>query len=182
MVWKILPVMNVMCCLFWRNKDYYEADVYPWEFWTSFWWLDVLPDINQLRLGKRHWNLAISLAEVEYRLRTQRGYSCFKQMWIYSRFRNNETVVCSWNTVFSFSVSIQESFALQHRELILKCCFVVTCVMFVSSIFLLVSQHISVVSVSLVHLSWATIPSWKNELSLELRVWWQLIVVVVVHF
>ena len=34
------------------------------------WWLDVLPDVNQLGLGKRCWNLAASSANVEFRLRT----------------------------------------------------------------------------------------------------------------
>ena len=33
-----------------------------------FLWPDVLPDINQLELGMRRWNLATSSAEVEFRL------------------------------------------------------------------------------------------------------------------
>ena len=37
---------------------------------TCFWWPDVLSDVNQLDLGKRHWNLATSSAEIEFRLRT----------------------------------------------------------------------------------------------------------------
>ena len=36
----------------------------------SFWWPDVLPDINQLGLGKGHWNQATSSAEVEFCLCT----------------------------------------------------------------------------------------------------------------
>ena len=37
---------------------------------TNFWWPDVLPDANLLRFRKRRWNLAISSAAVEFRLRT----------------------------------------------------------------------------------------------------------------
>ena len=36
------------------------------NFGTSFWWPDVFPDINQLGLGKKCWNLVTSSAEVEF--------------------------------------------------------------------------------------------------------------------
>ena len=44
--------------------------VYHGNVGMSFWCSDVLPDANQLGLGKRRWNLATSPAEIEFRLRT----------------------------------------------------------------------------------------------------------------
>ena len=37
---------------------------------TSFWWPDDLPDVNQIGLGKRCWNVASYSAEIEFRLCT----------------------------------------------------------------------------------------------------------------
>ena len=44
---------------------------------TRFWWLDVLPDINQFGLGKRCWNLATSSAVVEFCLYTCKFFKKF---------------------------------------------------------------------------------------------------------
>ena len=58
----------------------------PGNIETRFWWPDVLPDINQLGLGKRRWNLfylATSSAVVEFCLRTIDNIWCLEKKTVH---------------------------------------------------------------------------------------------------
>ena len=61
---------RVIVTLHFKKITFSYHQAFPRNVGTSLWWQDVLPDVNQLGLGKRRWNLVTSSVEVEFHLRT----------------------------------------------------------------------------------------------------------------